>query len=46
VLNFSDGENTLPDIAERSGLPFVTINNAAELLCQGGLLSPIDDGEP
>jgi aminopeptidase-like protein len=46
VLNFSDGENTLLDIAERSGLPFVTINNAAELLCQGGLLSPIDDGEP
>jgi aminopeptidase-like protein len=46
VLSFSDGENTLLDIAERSGLPFATINNAAELLCQGGLLSAIDDGEP
>ena len=46
VLNFSDGENTLLDIAERSGLPFATINSAAELLCQGGLLSAIADGEP
>jgi hypothetical protein len=46
VLNYSDGENTLLDIAERSGLPFATINNAAELLCQGGLLSAIADGEP
>ena len=45
VLNFSDGEHTLLDIAERSGLPFATINNAAELLCQGGLLSAIADDE-
>jgi aminopeptidase-like protein len=39
VLNFSDGEHSLLDIAERSGLPFATISNAAHLLCEGGLLS-------
>ncbi len=46
VLNFSDGENTLLDIAERSGLPFAAIHNAAESLCQSGLLSAIADREP
>lgn len=43
---FFDGENTLLDIAERSGLPFTTISNAAQLLFQGDLLSVIADGEP
>jgi aminopeptidase-like protein len=43
VLNFSDGGHSLLEIAERSGLPFTTINNAAELLCQSGLLAPIKD---
>jgi aminopeptidase-like protein len=43
VLNGSDGENTLLDIAERSRLPFATINDAAELLCEGGLLSETGD---
>jgi hypothetical protein len=38
VLNLSDGEHTLLDIAERSGLPFSVISDAAELLCQNGLL--------
>ena len=38
VLNFSDGEHSLLDIAERSGMPFSAISNAAELLCQSGLL--------
>jgi aminopeptidase-like protein len=46
VLNLSDGEHTLLDIAERSGLPFSRINRAAELLCQGGLLSAVLEGEP
>jgi aminopeptidase-like protein len=46
VLNLSDGENTVLDIAERSGLPFPAINNAAELLCQGSLLSAVPQGEP
>ena len=38
VLNLSDGEHSLLDIAERSGLPFSAISDAAELLCQNGLL--------
>jgi aminopeptidase-like protein len=38
VLNLSDGENLLLDIAERSGLPFSVIHDAAELLSQSGLL--------
>lgn len=39
VLNFSDSEHSLLDIADRSGLPFVTILDAAELLTKAGLLS-------
>ena len=39
VLNLSDGEHSLLDIAERSGVSFSTINDAAELLRQAGLLS-------
>jgi aminopeptidase-like protein len=38
VLNLSDGEHSLLDIAERSGMPFSVISDAAELLCQNGLL--------
>jgi len=45
VLNLSDGDNSLLDISERSGLPFAKINDAAEVLCQAGLLSAIPDGE-
>lgn len=41
VLNLSDGENSLLEIAERSGIPFSAIADAAELMCQSGLLSPI-----
>jgi aminopeptidase-like protein len=43
VLNFSDGEHSLLDIAERSGLPFPALRAAAELLCQNGLLSIVHD---
>jgi aminopeptidase-like protein len=39
VLNLSDGEHSLLDIAERSGLPFAAISDAADLLSQAGLLS-------
>ncbi|HEY1802820.1 MAG TPA: DUF4910 domain-containing protein [Terriglobales bacterium] len=39
VLNLSDGENSLLDIAERSEIPFATIFAAAERLQRGGLLS-------
>jgi aminopeptidase-like protein len=47
VLNFSDGEYSLLDIAERSGLPFSTISHAAELLHESRLLVPVaDSGDP
>jgi aminopeptidase-like protein len=41
VLNLSDGDHSLLDIAERSNLPFAQISDAAELLCTAGLLSRI-----
>jgi aminopeptidase-like protein len=43
VLNFSDGDHSLLDIAERSALPFSAIQDAAELLSQSGLLSRVQD---
>jgi aminopeptidase-like protein len=46
VLNFSDGNYSLLDIAERSGIPFPMISDAAKLLSQNGLLSAIpNEGE-
>jgi aminopeptidase-like protein len=45
VLNFSDGEHSLLDIAERSQMPFSLIRDAAELLFQSGLLSAISEDE-
>ena len=41
VLNLSDGDHSLLDIAERSGMPFSTISAEAELLRENGLLSPV-----
>jgi aminopeptidase-like protein len=38
VLNLSDGQNDLLDIAVRSGLPFEQISNAATALREAGLL--------
>jgi aminopeptidase-like protein len=38
VLNLSDGDNSLLDVAERSGLPFAVIENAAQDLEHHGLL--------
>jgi aminopeptidase-like protein len=46
VLNQSDGEHTLLDIADRSGLPFATIREAADLLREGGLLSVVPEDNP
>jgi aminopeptidase-like protein len=43
VLNLSDGEHSLLDIAERSGIPFPAISDAARLLCEGGLLAVVPD---
>ena len=47
VLNLSDGKHSLLDIAERSGITFSTIRDAADLLHQKGLLSviPVDDSK-
>jgi len=44
VLNLSDGQNSLLDIAERSGLPFATIHNATELLLESKLLAEMASG--
>jgi aminopeptidase-like protein len=41
VLNLSDTEHSLLDIAERSGISFPMISEAADLLCQKGLLSVV-----
>jgi aminopeptidase-like protein len=38
VLNFSDGEHSLLDIAERAQLPFTVIHQASELLLEVKLL--------
>jgi aminopeptidase-like protein len=38
VLNLSDGQHGLLDIAERAGMEFATIRGAAELLGTHGLL--------
>ena len=43
VLNLSDGEHSLLDIAERSGVAFPAIRDAAELLSRSGLLAVIPD---
>ncbi len=39
VLNLSDGQHSLLDIAERSGMSFGVIREAADLLCGAGLLA-------
>lgn len=39
VLNLSDGQNTLLDIAERSGLAFTMIRDVAEILVENRLLT-------
>lgn len=45
LLNLSDGEHSLLDIAERAGLPFVAVREAAQALLDGGLLAPVS-GSP
>ena len=42
TLNLSDGDHTLLDIAERSGLGFDLIREAAEALMEASLLAPLD----
>ena len=41
VLNFSDGDHDLLDIASRAGLPFDAVKRAADLLLEHGLLEPV-----
>jgi aminopeptidase-like protein len=43
VLNLSDGRHDLRAIAERSGLPFPEIREAADQLLEAGLLEPAED---
>lgn len=43
VLNLSDGRHSLLDIAERAGLPFRVIRDAADVLCESGLLIDVAD---
>jgi aminopeptidase-like protein len=43
VMNLSDGNHSLLDIAERSGIPFPVIANAAEALRGHKLLSAVPD---
>ena len=38
VLNLSDGQHSLLDIAERSGCAFQIVRRAAAILCESGLL--------
>lgn len=45
VLNFSDGQHSLLDIAERAALPFTTIRGAADALRSTGLLRGRDESE-
>jgi aminopeptidase-like protein len=40
VLNYSDGEHSLLDIAEQSGTPFREVRQAADLLFEHDLLVP------
>jgi aminopeptidase-like protein len=42
VLNQSDGGCSLLDIAQRSGLPFAVLRDAADALLTAGLLAPAD----
>ena len=44
VLNLSDGEHSLIDIAQRAAMPFATVAATAEVLVEHGLLT--DQGRP
>jgi aminopeptidase-like protein len=46
VLNLSDGRASLLDIAQRSGMAFDTIKDAADLLAAHDLLAPVQDPRP
>jgi aminopeptidase-like protein len=41
LLNFSDGDHSLLDIAERAGLPFPVVRDAADVLLEAKLLAEV-----
>jgi aminopeptidase-like protein len=43
VLNLSDGEHSLLDISDRSGLPYRAVTEAADALCNHHLLAETDE---
>ena len=43
VLNLSDGEHSLLDVSEQSGLDFERLKRAADALVQNGLLTVLGD---
>jgi aminopeptidase-like protein len=43
VLNLSDGEHSLLDIADRANMPFTVVRAAADLLIEHGILAHIVD---
>jgi aminopeptidase-like protein len=43
ALNLCDGDYTVLDIAERSGLRFSAISDAVTVLCEGGLLAVVPE---
>jgi aminopeptidase-like protein len=45
LLNLSDGEHSLLDVAERSGVPFPELRRAADALERAGLLAPVTPPE-
>jgi aminopeptidase-like protein len=45
VLNYSDGDHTLLDIAVRAGMPFALVRRAAAALQDAGLLAPASGTE-
>lgn len=46
LLNLSDGQHSLLDIAERANMPFTALRKAADLLCDHGLLSEVAAKKP
>jgi aminopeptidase-like protein len=45
VLNLSDGRHSLLDVAERSGMPFAEVREAADALLEVGLLQRLQEVE-
>jgi aminopeptidase-like protein len=42
ILNLSDGQHSLLDVAERSGMPFAVVRRAADVLAHHDLLEPLN----